>query len=52
MNEMYDYQINPDQVTGSPSELQDKTSEMEGRSRRNNIQVDGVTDGNRETWED
>ena len=44
MNEMYDYQIDPDYVNDSLSELQEKISEMEDRFRRNNIPVDGVTE--------
>ena len=51
MNEMYDYQIDPDYVDDSLSELQEKISEMEERSRRNNIRVDGVTEEKGETWE-
>ena len=49
---MYDYQIDPDYVNDSLSELQEKISEMEDRSRRNNIRVDGVTEEKGETWED
>ena len=44
MNEMYDYQIDPDYVNDSLSELQEKISEMEDRFRRNNIPVDRVTE--------
>ena len=40
MNEMYDYQIDPDYVNDSLSELQEKISEMEDRSRRSNKRVD------------
>ena len=52
MNEMYDYQIDPNYVSDSLLELQDKISEMEDRSRRNNIRVDGVTEEKGEAWED
>ena len=52
MNEMYDYQINPDYVNDSLLELQEKISEMQDRSRRSNIRVDGVTEEKGETWED
>ena len=41
MNKMYDHQIDSDYVDDSLSELQDKISEMEDRSHRNNILVDG-----------
>ena len=49
MNEMYGYQIDPDYVSDSLSGLQDKISEMQDRSRRNNIRVDGVTKEKGET---
>ena len=52
MNEMCDYQIDPEYVNDSLSELQEKISEIEDRSRRNNIRVDGVTEEKGETWED
>ena len=52
MNEMYDFQIDPNYVNDSLLELQDKISEMEDRSRRNNIRVDGVTEEKGEAWED
>ena len=52
MNEMYDYQIDPDYVSDSLSELQEKISEMEDRSRRNKTQVDGAPEEKRETWEE
>ena len=37
MNEMYGYQIVPDFVNESLSELQDKISEMEDKPPRNSI---------------
>ena len=49
---MYKYQINPNYVNDSLSELQDKMSEMEGRFRRSNIRVGGVIEVKGETWED
>ena len=52
MNEMCDCQIDPDYVINSLPVLQDKISEIEDRSSRNNIRVDGVTKEKRETWED
>ena len=52
MNEMFSYQIDPDYVNDSLSELQEKISEMEGRSCRNNIRVVGVSEEKGETWED
>ena len=44
MNEMYDYQINPNYVSDSLSELQNKVLEMEDRSCRSNVQVDRITE--------
>ena len=52
MNEMFGYQIDPDYVNDSLSELKEKISEMEDRSCRNNIRVDGVTEEKGVTWED
>ena len=39
-------------VTDSLSESQDKILEMENRSRRNKIRVDGLIEEKGETWED
>ena len=52
MSEMYDYQIDPDYVNDSLSELKEKILEMEDRSRRNNIRVDTVTEEKGDTWEE
>ena len=41
---MYDYQINPNYVNDSLSELQNKVLEMEDRSRGNNIHIDRITE--------
>ena len=45
INEMYYYQTDLDYANDSLPELQDRT-------RRNNIRVDGATDEKGETWED
>ena len=45
------YQIDPNYVNDGLSELQDKISEIEDRSRRNNIRVDGATEEKGEKWE-
>ena len=45
INEMYDYQIDLDYANDSRPELQDRT-------RRNNIRVDGATEEKEETLED
>ena len=52
MNEVNGYQIGPNYFNDSRSELQDKISQMKGRSHRNNIRVDGVTDEKRKTCKD
>ena len=52
MNAIYNYQIDPDYVNYSLLEIQDKISEIEDRSRRNNVRVDGITEEKGETWED
>ena len=52
MHEIYDYQIDPNYVNDSLSELQEKISEMEERSCRSNIRLDGMTEEKGETWED
>ena len=52
MNEMHGYQIDPDYANDSLSELEDKISNTEDRSRRNDIRVDGVTEEKGKTCED
>ena len=49
---MHGYQIDPDYANDSLSELEDKISNTEDRSRRNNIRVDGVTEEKGKTCED
>ena len=49
---MDDYKIDSVFVHVSLSELQDKILEMEDRSRRNNIRVDGKTEEKEGTWEE
>ena len=44
-NEIQDYQIDRDEV-------EKKFTDLEDRSRRNNLQIDGVAEENRETWDD
>ena len=43
--EIYEYQIDPKYV-------QDKLTELEDRSRRNNIRIDGIKEMKGETWND
>ena len=43
--EIYEYQVDPKYV-------QDKLTELEDRSRRNNIRIDGIKETKGETWND
>ena len=45
IQEIYEYQTNPKYV-------QDKLTELEERSRRNNLLVNGIKETNAETWND
>ena len=45
VQEMYDYQL-------VPSFIEDKLIDLEDRSRRNNLTVDGIKERPSETWED
>ena len=45
VDEIYDYQIDPDEV-------EKKLTNLEDRSRKNNLQIDGVAEENGETWDD
>ena len=45
VDEIYDYQIDP-------HEVEKKLTDLEDRSRRNNLRIDGVAEENRETWDD
>ena len=45
VQEMYDYQLDP-------SFIEDKLIDLEDRSRRNNLRVDGIKERPNETWED
>ena len=45
IQENYEYQIDPKYV-------QDKLTELEDRSRRNNIRIDGIKEAKGETWND
>ena len=45
VEEIYDYQIDPDEV-------EKKLTDLEDRSRRNNLQIDGVPEENDESWDD
>ena len=45
VDEIFDYQIDPDEV-------EKKLTNLEDRSRKNNLQIDGVAEENGETWDD
>ena len=45
VEEMYDYQLDP-------FFIEDKLIDLEDRSRRNNLRVDGIKESTNETWED
>ena len=45
VHEMYDCQLDPDFIEG-------KLIDLEDRSRRNNLRVDGIKERPNETWED
>ena len=45
VEEIYDYQIDPDKV-------EKKLPDLEDRSRRNNLRVDGVAEENGRSWDD
>ena len=43
LKELYEYQIDPDYVNDSLADIRNKLTELEDRSRRNIIRIDGVT---------
>ena len=50
LKEIYEYQIDPDHVNDSLTDIRNKLTELEDRSRRNNIRIDGIAEELRETW--
>ena len=50
LKEIYEYQIDPDYVNDSLTDTRNKLTELEGRSRRNNIQIDGIAEEPGKTW--
>ena len=45
VDEIYDYQVDPEYVTN-------KLIDLEDRSRRNNLRIDGISEPRNETWEE
>ena len=52
LKEIYEYQIDSDYVNDSLAGIRNKLTELEDRSRRNNIQTDGIAEEPGETWEE
>ena len=52
LKEIYEYQIDPDYVNDSLADIRNKLTELEDRSRRNNIRIDGIAEEPGETWEE
>ena len=52
LQEIYEYQIEPDYVNDSLTDIRNKLTELEDRSRRNNIRIDGIAEEPGETWEE
>ena len=52
LKEIYEYQIDPDYVNDSLTDIRNKLTELEDRSRGNNIRIDGITEEPGETWEE
>ena len=49
LKEIYEYQIDPDYVNDSLKHIRSKMTELTGRSRRNNIRIDGIAEEPGET---
>ena len=52
LKEIYKYQIDPDYVNDSLTDIRNKLTELEDRQRRNNIRIDGIAEEPGETWEE
>ena len=48
----YEYQIDPGYVNDSLTDIRNKLTELEDRSKRNNIRIDGIAEEPGETWEE
>ena len=52
LKEIYEHQIDPDYVNGSLTDITNKLTELEDRSRGRNIRIEGIAEEPRETWEE
>ena len=52
LKEIYEYQIDPDYLNNSLTDIRNKLTELEDRSRTNNIRIDGIVEEPWETWEE
>ena len=48
INELWDYQVDPERLEFTER----KIVELEDRSRRNNLRIDGITEKENETWDE
>ena len=52
LKEIYEYQIDPDYVNDSLTDIRNKLTELEDKSRRNNIRIDGIAEEPGETCDE
>ena len=52
LKDIYEYQIDPDNVNDSLADIRNKLTELEDRSRRNNIRIVKIAEEPGETWEE
>ena len=52
LKEIYEYQIDPGYVNDSLTDIRNKLTELEDRSRKNNIQIGRIAEEPGETWEE
>ena len=52
LKEIYEYQVDPDCVNDSLTDIRNKLTELEDRLRKNNTRIDGIAEEPEETWEE
>ena len=52
LKEIYEYQIDPDYVNDSLTDIRNKLTELEDKSRRNNKRIDGIAEEPGETCDE